>query len=156
MTDSELRPASGYKWEQFKPGHELSTKHGAYSPRKVEPRAAELVAQVESDQAVTWLADVDRAALWGWARALATFERVQAYVDALSEAADNGVGDLEDKRVTAAYALLDRAQGRLANMQSRLGFDPLSRARLGRDTAAAQVDFAALYAQREAAERAAR
>lgn len=135
-------------------GNELAVRHGAYSPAKVGPRASELMAEAERDRSVTWLESIDRGALWLWACAKATTERAQAYVDELSAAADNGVGDLEDKRVLAAYALLDRSQARLMKLQARLGFDPLSRARLGRDVAAAQVDYAALYAQREAAERA--
>jgi hypothetical protein len=35
--------ARGYSWPPFEPGHTLSTRHGAYSPRRVEPLAAELV-----------------------------------------------------------------------------------------------------------------
>lgn len=136
-----FQPGNQYRVGQ---GNQLANRHGAYSPTNVEPRAAELVAMVEAQQAVSWLSPIDHPMLWDWARARATYERVQSYVEGIQEQATNGVGDLEDKRVLAAYSLLDRAQGRLANMTSRLGFDPLSRARLGRDVAAAGVDMARL------------
>jgi hypothetical protein len=146
VTAAEWTPEFPGQRPAFQPGHELSTRHGAYSPRKVEPRAAELVAMVEDDPSVTWLTPVDRSALWGWARTLAMVERVAAHVQVLSEAAANGVGDLTSKQLAAAHALLDRSETRLVKAESRLGFDPLSRSKLGRNVAAARLDLAKLMA----------
>jgi hypothetical protein len=43
-------------------------------------------------------------------------------------------------------ALLDRLEARAESLRARLGFDPLSRARLGRDTVASELDLARLWA----------
>lgn len=140
----DVRPASGYKWEPFAPGHELSTKHGVYSERKLSPRVEELVAYVLGSN---WLMPVDVPAVVSWATAKAQEERATAHLEAIQEAAANGVGDLTDPAVKAAYALLDRTQGRAARATARLGFDPMSRAQLGRDIAAAhRPDLAVLMA----------
>jgi hypothetical protein len=48
--------------------------------------------------------------------------------------------------VKSAYLLLHRAESRAATLRARLGLDPLSRARLGKDIAAAEVDVARLMA----------
>ena len=140
--------ARGYSWEPFRPGHELSLQHGAYSPRKVDPLAAELVAVVLDDpQASHAHASHYRPALWAWARAEAQVQLLTEYLSMKAEAAGDGIGDLDDDRVKAAYLLLHRAEARAMSGRARLGLDPLSQARLGRDRAAANVDMAQLMAQ---------
>lgn len=62
-------------------------------------------------------------------------------------------GDLADDRVRTAYLLLHRAEARATTGRTRLGLDPLSAARLGRDRIAAQVDVARLMSDLERAER---
>lgn len=126
------------------PGNELALKHGAYSPRRVDPLAAELVALVDGDSAVSWLTAADRPALWAWARAEAQVQLLSEYLELAGQVAGDGVGDLEQERVRAAYLLLHRAEARALSGRARLGLDPLSRARLGRDVAAAQIDMARL------------
>jgi hypothetical protein len=117
----------------FQPGHELSTRHGAYSPRKVAPLAAELVDLMLSDPDVAYLrAGSFRPALWAWARAES---QVQLLTEYLAARGNGGVGDLADERMRAAYMLLHRAEARADRSRARLGLDPLSRARLGRDIA---------------------
>jgi hypothetical protein len=69
------------------------------------------------------------------------------YIAVKAEAAGDGIGDLDDDRVKAAYLLLHRAEARAMSGRARLGLDPLSQARLGRDRAAASVDVAQLMAQ---------
>jgi hypothetical protein len=144
MSESaEWVPAFEGQRPPFGPGHELSVRHGAYSPRKYEPLARELVENVLADdhQAFTH-APAFRPALWAWARAEAQVQLLTEYLAGLAEAANNGVGDLDDERVRAAYLLLHRAEMRAQSGRSRLGMDPLSRARLGRDVAAGQADLA--------------
>jgi hypothetical protein len=134
-----VRPrVRGYSWEPFKPGHTLTLRHGAWSPRHIDPRARELVDQVAPG--VTWWQACDWPAVWAWAR---TEARCELLIEWL---ADKG-GDLDDDdNVRPAADLLTRLSGQAANMRSRLGLDPLSRFRLGRDVAASRVDLAKLWA----------
>lgn len=148
MTAAEQRPewtpAFPGQRRPFEPGHELSTRHGAYSPRKVDPLAAEMVALVDGDDAVSWLTAADRPALWAWARAEAQVQLLTEYLEQAGQATGDGIGNLDEDRVRSAYLLLHRAEARALSGRARLGLDPLSRARLGRDVAAAKVDMARL------------
>ena len=133
-------PAGNDLGVKLQPGHELSTRHGAYSPRKVDPIARELVDTIlqSNDQTVAYLhAPVFGPALWAWGRAEA---RVQLLVEYLGDK----VGDLEDESVKAAHLLLHRAESTAHTLRQALGMTPLARARLGRDVAASQVDAAQL------------
>lgn len=139
----------------FTPGHELSTRHGAYAPRKVDPLARELVDRLLDDPDVTYLqAPAFRPAVWAWARAEA---QVQLLTEYLEERGKGGVGDLANERVLSAYNLLHRAEARADRARSKLGLDPLSRARLGKDIAQGRAaDMAAeLSRMREQAEKSA-
>jgi hypothetical protein len=151
MTDvQQWQPAFKRQRPPFPPGHELSTHHGAYSPRKVEPLARELVDAVLADPAAAHAhAPAYRYALWAWARAEAQVQLLTEYVIKRGEEAGNGVGDLEQDRVRSAYLLLHRAEARATTQRTRLGLDPLSRARLGKDVAAGQLDAARLFAELE-------
>lgn len=155
--EQEWTPAFPGQRRPFEPGHELSTRHGAYSPRKVDPLAAEMVALVDGDESVHWLTAADRPALWSWARAEAQAQLLVEFLERAGQASGDGVGDLGSERVLAAYGLLHRAEARAATLRARLGLDPLARARLGRDVAAARVDMARLLSdareEQEAAER---
>lgn len=132
----------------FEPGHELSMRHGAYSPRRVDPLARDLasyiVEHVPNLGAPQWV-----AAVWGWARAEAQVQLLTEYLMAAGEAAGDGVGDLGDEKVRAAYLLLHRAEARADRGRARLGLDPLSASRLGRNQAAASVDMARVMAELE-------
>lgn len=142
-------PARGYSWALFEPGNEhragqgnqLALQHGAYSPRKVDPLASELVEAVLSDPGAAHAhAPHHRPALWSWARA-------QAQVQLLVEYIGDGVGDLDEDRIRAAYLLLHRAEARAATWSARLGLDPLSQSRLKRNTTAASWDMAKIMAE---------
>lgn len=140
---------------QFEPGNTLSpaASHGAYSPRRYEPLAQELVDLVLGDPATAYLqAGHWRPALYAWARAEA---QVQLITEWLADQATDKhpIGDLGDERVRAAYLLLHRAETRATTGRTRLGLDPLSAARLGRDKTAAALDAAQLMAQLEKAAR---
>ena len=140
----------------FPPGHELSVQHGAYSPRKVDPLATELVDLVLADPDCQYVrAPAYRPAVWAWARAEAQVQLLTEYLAARGEESGDGIGDLDKERVRSAYLLLHRADARAATGRARLGLDPLSRARLGRDVAAGSVDAArlmAILAEQEPAE----
>lgn len=143
-------------WQRppFEPGHELSTRHGAYSPRKVDPIATELVEMMLADDGAAHLRRPSyRPALWAWARAEAQVQLVDEYLAKAGEDAGNGVGDLDREATRAAYLLLHRAETRANTLRTRLGLDPLSRARLGRDTAAGALDTARLMSEMERQER---
>ena len=144
-------PARGYSWapfkpgndvgQQFQPGHELSTIHGGYSPRKYDPLARELVVDLVALAAAIpelgYLAEPQyRLALWAWARTEARVQLVHEWL------IDQG-GDLDDDgEVRAAANLLNQLETSAERKRARLGLDPLSRAQLGRDVAAGSLDMA--------------
>lgn len=132
---------------KFEPGNALQERHGAYSPRRVDPLAAELVDLVLADPDTAYLREARwRPALWAWARAEAQVQLLTEYLEQKATSADSGVGDLGDERVRAAHLLLHRAEARADRSRARLGLDPLSAARLGRDRTAAALDAAQLMA----------
>jgi len=144
----EVRPARGYSWPPFQPGHELSLKHGAYSPARYQPRAREVEAQLRAT--VTWWTPADAPTIGAYCTALAQVELLEAYLADLGGSA-GGLVDAEGEVRSAATFLL-RCQARVDSLGSKLGMDPLSRARLGRDVAAGQVDMAKLMAEAAARE----
>lgn len=152
--------ARGYSWPPFEKGHELSLRHGAYSPRLVNPVAQALVDGALADDDLAFLrAPCHRFALNAWARAEARVQLLTAYLEKMGSV-EEAITDREEseseevhskgrskrisksKRVAAALEMLDRAETRAEKTRTRLGMDPLSRARLGRDVVAARVDFA--------------
>lgn len=144
----EWVPAFEGQRRPFEPGHELSVQHGAYSPRKVEPLARELVDLVLADPDCSPAhAPRYRLALWAWARAEAQAQLLTEYLAKAGEAAGDGVGDLEQDRIRSAYLLLHRAEARATTQRTRLGLDPLSAARLGRDRGAGAADTARVMAE---------
>lgn len=135
----------------FEPGNELAVTHGAYSPRKVDPLARELVDAMVADPSLSYLkAAAYRPALWAWARAEAQVQLLTEYLEARGQASSDGVGDLRAEDVRSAYLLLHRAEARALSGRKALGLDPLSRAKLGKDVAlgeAARVDVARVMAE---------
>jgi hypothetical protein len=121
---------------QIRPGETLAQKHGAFSERVVDPVAKELVGVVLAQ--VAYLSDPSyEPAVWAWARAEARVLVLSKWLD------ENGTLDANGVPRPALTALKDFE--RLASTaRSRLGLDPLSRAQLGRDVAAQQVDLARL------------
>ncbi|WP_326830227.1 hypothetical protein OIE13_17010 [Streptosporangium sp. NBC_01810] len=133
-------PARGYTWPPFEPGHTLSTKHAAYSPRRVDPLAAELVDQALADDAIPYLRQPSyRPALWAWGRAEA---RVQLLAEHLAEHEAGGCRGCD--KCARWDEQLRKWESAAGTHRGRLGLDPASRARLGKDTASAQVDMARL------------
>lgn len=150
----EWTPAFPGQRPPFAPGNELTVKHGAYSPRKVDPLASELVETMLSDPGAGHLQHLSyRPALWAWGRAEAQVQLLTEWLAKRGEEAGDGVGDLDDEATRSAYLLLHRAEARANTMRTRLGLDPLSRARLGKDVAAGQLDAARLMAELERQEK---
>jgi hypothetical protein len=134
----------------FPVGHELSMRHGAWSDRRVSPIAEEVLESVLDDPACEYLrAPRFAAELQAWSVAEARCRLLETYIVRLAEeaGADDGVGDLGDERVRAAWSLLNRFEARAMSGRDRLGLSPLSSARIGRDKAAAGMDMARLMAE---------
>ncbi len=148
--DGTWVPAFEGQRPPLQPGHEVTLTHGGYSPRKVEPLAAELVDGLLADPAAGHAhASHYRPAVWAWARAEAQVQLLTEYLAKAGEASGDGVGDLEQDSICSAYLLLHRAEARATTGRTRLGLDPVSRARLGKDVAAGQLDTARLMAELE-------
>src|SRR5204862_4660396 len=119
----------------------LAEKHGAFSPRRVDPVAAALVEQVI--ELVPYLGDPSyEPAVWAWGRAEARVQVLAAWLD------ENGPLDEAGDPRPALAALL-QFERLASNHRTRLGLDPLSRAQLGRDVAAQHLDLARLYSEME-------
>lgn len=149
-------PARGYSWPAFEPGHTKALRHGARSERKVAPLAEEIELAARNDP--SWPSYLDSAeyaaAVSAWARAEAVVSLLWTW---LSEHAEQGVEELlaetsseqsdetrvkgrtrrvsTGRRVASVLEQLRKWETAAANHRARLGLDPLSRARLGRDVA---------------------
>jgi hypothetical protein len=110
----------------------------------IDPIAAQLVEAITADETVPYLqTPVYQAAVWAWARAEA---RVMTLTEWLANQRPAEVN--EDGSIPAALTALERWEKIAANARSRLGLDPLSRARLGKDLATTkQADAAAALTQ---------
>lgn len=122
--------ARGYSRKPFGPGNEVAVKHGAYSLKAVAPLAQAILTEVTAG-APSWLESVDASALTAWAEAEARCDVLRVWTN------EHGLLD-EKGRATGAADLLLRCERTAMALRGRLGFDPLSRAALGRDTAIAR------------------
>jgi len=106
----------------FDEGNQVAVHHGAWSARRVDPLAAELVETAVNT--VSWLADPTYApALFAWARAEARCQLVAEYLDK--------VGPLDEKgEPRGALNAADRLESLALKHRTRLGLDPVSRAQL--------------------------
>jgi hypothetical protein len=152
--------AAGVEWTRefpgqrppFRPGHELSLVHGARSPKQIAPLAAEYKRQLLDDPDCPPYLLNDKSYepvidQWAWARG--QVHLLREYVDehgivaALTDYEEHEETEKRTKgkttragasrHVRGALDELHRAETRLANLGGRLGLDPLSRARIGRD-----------------------
>ena len=136
-------PARGYSWKPFKPGHTKSMKHMARSERVVAPLAAEIGNSLlqEHDRLRNPLY---RESVLEYARLLAQQELLEKWLDEHGLIVESG--DKAGKVQPAAEYLL-KVRKQASNIADRLGLTPLANARLGKDTASAQADLVAVYAQ---------
>jgi hypothetical protein len=126
-------PARGYKWRDAWPDNELATKHGARSPRHVDPLSAALVEQLMSEQSTPAYLRDDPSytpAIWAWARAEAKVMLLDAW---LSEKPIEEQLKPPRNGTQAPLEVLRKWEMTAANHRARLGLDPTARARLQRD-----------------------
>jgi hypothetical protein len=131
------RPARGYSWAPFEPGHEVTLTHGAWSERKVQPLAEHYAATLTT--AAPWVAApafAGTVASWAWAEGQAHLLR--AYVD------EHGHLDADGEE-RSAVRTLDRIEARLAKLRDQLGLNPTALSKL-LATAAATATVTGDYA----------
>jgi hypothetical protein len=129
----------------FQPGNKLAVTHGAFSPARTDPIAHGFINELVADPATAYLGQPRfSAALWHWASAQAKVQLLSEWVDGMEiqDAADS------DKGKTSALELLRKWIATAQTQAARLGLDPLSAARLGKDVASTQVDLATLLSKR--------
>jgi hypothetical protein len=116
----------------FKPGNTAATKSGAWSQRAIGPVAEALVEAVLDDEGLDYLHQLRfRPALVAWAAAEARVAVLERWMSEMSMAerlrSSKGSTSFEEQlRKLDVNALTHRA---------RLGLDPLSAAKLGKDVA---------------------
>lgn len=143
----------------FQPGNvPTNSTHNAYSPRWVEPLAAEFVSLTLADPTVPGYvkAPAYRAELYALGRAEAQVQLITEWLAKQAESTGDVLGGLASESVRAAYLLLHRAEGRASSSRSRLGLTPTAAARMGKHVAqgaAANADVAKAMAQLEQLER---
>jgi len=115
-------PARGYSWPPFEPENTAALKHGARSPRVLQPIAEQLAAGLAQVAPWTSAASFQGAvASWGWAEAQAVVLR--AYLE------EHGLID-DDGQPRPAAGMLERVEGRLAGLRAQLGLTPLALGKL--------------------------
>lgn len=129
-TGSQWVPAFEGQRPPFQPGNQLGLKHGAYLPARTDPVAHQYIAEVIADPNTSYLSQPRfAAALWSWASAQAKVQLLTDWVDAMSIGAQTYSG----KGQTSPLELLRKWMATAQTWASRLGLDPLSAARLGKD-----------------------
>lgn len=136
-------PARGYSWAPFVAANFVAKKHGAYSPRTITPLAAEIANAVCEARPDLQKPEMQPAVL-AYARTEAQLEVLTAYVD-LHGAIDEKTGEPSGAE---KYRL--RIDTQAANHRSRLGLDPLSAAKLGKDIASTKLDITTMFTQLQA------
>lgn len=138
----------------FQPGNEAALIHGARSERHVGPLAARIAAEMldDPDTPEHIREPVFAASVAAWARAEAVCRLLWAWlegrdvIDGLTAAAET-TEDEERTRgsthrksstrtVPSVLDMLRRYEAHAASLRSKLGLDPASAARVGRDLAA--------------------
>ena len=138
MTDDFTpRPARGYSWPPFKPGHRLSLIHGADSARAIEAKAAEVHDELLS--IAPYLAeDKFIPAVNRYLQAAAREALLDRHIQAVS--AEKGAGAVSSRLWEQATAATRLA----AKLGSDLGLDPIGHARIRALAVGAEVGEATL------------
>ena len=181
--DPDQPDAWAPEWEgqrpPWQPGNEyratqdnsLAVQHGAYSQKRVAPLASEILCTACNNPAWPgYLQDESYGpAVRAWAHSEAVCELLRRHLadqsldDALVDRHEEESTERHSKgtstrrttgrRTRSALDLLSRWETTAAGHRQRLGLDPLSRARFGKDITSAQLDVVQLLtAQREAVE----
>lgn len=132
-----VHPVRGYSWPPFQPGHELSTRHGAYSPRRIGERAALISAEVL--ELAPHLAEPEFAlALTEYAMARARVELTSVAIE--DHLATAPIAKLSPRLIEAATA----ASREAGSQRASLGLDPRSLAELRQISTLADLNVALL------------
>ena len=141
--NGDLRPARGYSWPPFEPGHTLSLVHGGYSETAIEARAAEV--RVQLFDLAPWLQqDAFVPAVARFLRAEARERLIHEHIVKVS--AERGAGAVPQRLWESATACANASM----KASALLGLDPQSYARLRATTgtaAATEAGLADLAAQ---------
>jgi hypothetical protein len=133
-----FEPAFPGQRPPFTPGHEVTLKHGAYSPRRTHPLAAVIVERLLEDPDVVFLrSPAYRAQVWRYAHRQARADLLWAWIVDHGEECQ---GCEQCLGWEVRWREFDTAAGKASE---RLGLDPLSRARLGKDVAQGRAADAA-------------
>lgn len=149
----EWVPAFTGQRPPFTEGNTVAARHGAYSDALVRPRAREVADRMAAAGELPpyLLSDPSyRQAVTSYTTTLARIEAVEEWLE--GHAVDGRPVEVDDEgAVRGAAILLDRLRNRAMKEREQLGLTPLSRAKLGKDIAAARVDVAAWLAEQRAA-----
>jgi hypothetical protein len=138
-------PAFAGQRPPFQPGNQLAIKHGANSPYRVDPLAHQFRDEILSSPDMQYLTKPQYAAtFWSYCRTAARVQLLEDYVDAMSMTE----ATRSDKGQTSALELLRKWTATLITLAARMGLDPLSYAKLGKDVVSTQVDLAKLLSDR--------
>jgi hypothetical protein len=115
-------PRRGYSWPPFEVGNWAGLRHGATSPRVLQPLADRLAAGL--GEVAPWASAAVFAgsvASWAWGEAQAHVLRV--WLDEHGQVDDEG-------QPRPAVGMLAQVEGRLVNLRAQLGLTPLALAKL--------------------------
>jgi hypothetical protein len=157
------RVGRGYSWEPFSQGHELSTVHGAYSARKTDPLASQLIAELLDSEDCPEHCRLPRFrwSLEAWARTTAQLHLVSAWLadqvaehglEAALAESTSGVETMSagkgrtrkvsaGKRIEAGLVLVDRLERRAAALRAELLLSPAAASRAGLDVVAREENL---------------
>lgn len=154
----------------FEPGNTLAVTHGVHSERLVSPVAAMLKEQLLADPDLPeylrqpQFAHAVDAYCWAQGQCIklreyvARLELEDALTDRTetSETEDRDGGSVTrrstSRRIEAAHEVARKYEVHAASLRAKLGLDPASAAKLGRNLAAARLDIAQAMAQIDAEE----
>ncbi|PKW25408.1 hypothetical protein [Phycicoccus duodecadis] len=146
MSEVDWSPAFPNQRPPFAPGNTMSLRHGVYSPRRIGERAQTVVDQLLEQAGVGYLAAPEyRASVWRYAQRQARADLMHDRLLEHSESCEEVAGCETCESLERRWREFDTAA---AKASERLGLDPLSRARLGKDVAQGrQADAAAIMAE---------
>ena len=117
-----IAPARHYSWAPFAPGHELSKRHGVYSPRTWKPLADHIAAELPD--VAPWCARPTYGpTVAAWARVEAQLQLVMSWLDEHGPLDDHG-------EPRPATTLLARLESQAQSLRAELGLSPLALAKL--------------------------
>jgi hypothetical protein len=100
----------------FRPGHEVTLKHGAWSPRQVLPVAEQIAADL-AERAPWTAAPAFAPAVQAWAHTEAQAVLLRSWLDEHGHLDDEG-------QPRAAVTLLGKVESRAGRLRSELGLTP--------------------------------